>query len=94
MGKITDAAIAVIVLVIGLWVITRLGLTLPAIESMIHKFFFPSGPATTTNATSGFILGIAATARTKTKLKKKIEDIMRTRYLRSIIPGLRRKRSE
>ena len=42
MGKITDAAVAIIVIIIGLWIFTRLGLTLPTIEGMFHKFFFPS----------------------------------------------------
>ena len=79
MGKITDAAIAIIVLVIGLWIFTRLGLNLPAIESMFHKFFFPSS-GSATNATSGIIMGMSLTAsrirekriRVKEFLKRKI----------------------
>ena len=74
MGKITDAAIAVIILIIGLWIFTRLGLNLPAIESMFHKFFFPSS-GSATNATSGIIMGMSLTAsriRVKEFLKRKI----------------------
>ena len=69
MGKITDAAIAVIILIIGLWIFTRLGLNLPAIESMFHKFFFPSSPST--NATSGIIMGMSLTAQ-RIREKRKI----------------------
>ena len=70
MGKITDAAIAIIVLVIGLWIFTRLGLNLPAIESMFHKFFFPSS-GSATNATSGIIMGMSLTAQ-RIREKRKI----------------------
>ena len=77
-GKITDAAIAIIVLIIGLWILTRLGLNLPAIESMFHKFFFPS--SSPTNATAGIVMGMSLTAsrirekriRVKEFLKRKI----------------------
>ena len=75
MGKITDATIAIIVLVIGLWIFTRLGLNLPAIESMFHKFFFPSS-GSATNATSGIIMGMSLTAwRIREKRKIFLERI-------------------
>jgi hypothetical protein len=56
-GKITDAAIAIIVLVIGLWILTRMGLDLASIEAMIRKFLF-GGSSGTTNATSVIIRAI------------------------------------
>ena len=79
MGKITDAAIAIIVLIIGLWFFTRLGLTLPAIEKMFHNFFSPSS-GSATNTTAGIIMGMSLTAsrirekriRVKEFLKRKI----------------------
>ena len=75
MGKITDAAIAVIILIIGLWIFTRLGLNLPAIENMFHKFFFPSS-GSATNATSGIIMGMSLTAwRIREKRKIFLERI-------------------
>ena len=74
-GKITDAAIAIIVLIIGLWIFTRLGLNLPAIESMFHKFFFPSS-GSATNATSGIVMGMSLTAsRIREKWKIFLERI-------------------
>ena len=74
MGKITDAAIAIIVLIIGLWIFTRLGLNLPAIESMFHKFFFPSS-GSATNATTGIIMGMSLTASRIRKRKIFLERI-------------------
>jgi hypothetical protein len=89
MGKITDAAIAVIVLIIGLWVMTRLGLTLPAIERMFHQFFFPSS-GSTTNTTAGLIMsGMAASvSKLKEKRKRFIEYLRRRIFLEQnrIIP--------
>ena len=74
MGKATDAAIAIIVLIIGLWILTRLGLNLPAIKSMFHKFFFPSSPPT--NATTGIVMGMSLTAsRIREKRKTFLERI-------------------
>jgi len=88
MGKITDAAIAVIVLIIGLWVMTRLGLTLPAIERMFHQFLFPSG--STTNTTAGIIMsGMAASvSKIREKRKRLIEYLRRRIFLEQnrIIP--------
>ena len=81
MGKITDAAIAIIVLVIGLWILTRLGLTLPAIEKMFHQFFFPSS-GSGANATSGLILGMAASvSRLREKKRRVLEYIRRKIFL-------------
>jgi hypothetical protein len=90
MGKITDAAIAVIVLIIGLWVMTRMGLTFPSIESMFHKFFFPSSGGATNNTTAGLTLfGMAASvSKIREKRKRFIEYLRRKIFLEQnrIIP--------
>ena len=88
MGKITDAAAAVIVLVIGLWVFTRLGLTLPMIEGMFRKFFFPSTSGTGgNNTTAGLLLFgmVASNSKIREKFRNRFVEIKRrvlTRNLR------------
>ena len=88
MGKITDAAGAVIVLVIGLWAFTRLGLTLPMIEGMFRKFFFPSsGGSVGNNTTAGLILFgmVASNSKIREKFRNRFVEIKRrvlTRNLR------------
>ena len=80
MGKITDAAIAVIVLVIGLWILTRLGISLGTIITMAKRFIYGSSP--TTNTTSGMILGMAASAsRLREKRKRMVEYLRRKIFL-------------
>lgn len=75
MGKITDAVIALIVLVIGLYVLTKLGITWDSLWKMVKTFF--SGTSTTTNGTaSSIIFGIGMTAsnsKVRHKLKKREE---------------------
>lgn len=77
MGKITDLAIAVIVLVIGLWILTRLGITMGSILSMARRFIY--GSSTTSNATSGVILGMASSASRLREKKKRILEYLRRR---------------
>ena len=80
MGKITDAAIAIIVLVIGLWILTRLGISLGTIITMAKRFIYGSSP--TTNTTSGMILGMAASvSRLREKRKRIMEYIRRKIFL-------------
>lgn len=55
--KLTDAAIAIIVLVIGVWILTRMGMDLSSIETMFRKFLFGGSPGST-NATSAIIRAI------------------------------------
>lgn len=81
MGKITDAVLAVIVLVIGLYVITRLGITWSGIWHML-KTFFSSSPPTNSTASSIFfgIFGLAATnSEMRKKRQDKIEELKRNR---------------
>jgi hypothetical protein len=79
MGKITDAAVAVIVIIIGLYILTRMGLTFPSIESMFHKFFFPSSGGSSNNTTAGLILfGMAASnSKIREKLKNHLVEMKR-----------------
>ncbi len=87
MGKLTDLAIAIIVLVIGLWILTRLGISLGSIISMAKRFIY--GSSTTTNATSGVIFGMAASAsRLREKKRRILEYIRRKIFLEQnrIIP--------
>lgn len=70
MGKITDAVIALIVLVIGLYVLTKLGITWDSLWKMVRTFF--SGSSTTTNGTaSSIIFGVGMTA-SNSKVRNKI----------------------
>lgn len=79
MGKITDAALAIIVIIIGLWIFTRLGLTFPSIESMFHKFFFPSSGNVGNNTTAGIVMfGMATTnSRIRAKIRNRFVDLKR-----------------
>lgn len=89
MGKITDIVVAVFVFIIGIFVLYRLGITLPMLEHMIRGFFAPSKPAT--NATTGsLIFGVASSAKERRKAHHKIEEIMRIRYLRALLKFKRR----
>ena len=85
MGKITDAAVAIIVIIIGLWIFTRLGLTLPTIEGMFHKFFFPSSGSVGNNTTSGIVMfGMGASnSRVRAKVRNRFVDLKRRIISRS-----------
>ena len=87
MGKITDAAIAVFVIIIGFFVLFRLGITLPMLEHVIKNFFSPSSPASnSTNSTSaGVITGMAASnSQIRAKMKRRIDEIRRRIISRSL----------
>jgi len=86
MGKITDAAVALIVLIIGLYIITRMGLTFPDIESMFHKFFFPSSGGAANNTTAGLILfGMASTnSKVREKIRNRFVEIKRAMFERNL----------
>ena len=85
MGKITDAVMAIIVLIIGMYVLTRLGLTAGAIWSMFKSFF--SNPSTAGNSTAGAVLGITSNAKFRAKLQEKREwmiHMLRSKQLRGL----------
>ena len=72
MGKITDAAVAVFVIIVGFFVLDRLGITWPTVLATVHHFFYGS---TGTNTTAG-IIGISAAAR-RHKITSRIIDVRR-----------------
>ena len=75
MGRITDAAIAVFVIIIGFFILDRLGISLPVLEHAIRQFFSPSSP---TNTTSSFILPLMMTnSRVREKIRKRVEYFRR-----------------
>ena len=78
MGKFTDLVIGVIVLIIGIWLLTKLHLTASQIWNMFRQFF-SSGSGSSTNATAGLILGMGITnSQLRTKMKDKREMILRS----------------
>ena len=82
MGRITDAAIAVFVIIIGFFILDRLGISLPVLEHAIRQFFSPSSP---TNSTSSFILPLMMTnSRVREKIRKRIEYFRRMMRVRAI----------
>ena len=82
MGRITDAAIAVFVIIIGFFILDRLGISLPVLENAIRQFFSPSSP---TNTTSSFILPLMMTnSRVREKIRKKVEYFRRMMRVRSM----------
>ena len=82
MGRITDAAIAVFVIIIGFFILDRLGISLPVLEHAIRQFFSPSSP---TNTTSSFILPLMMTnSRVREKIRKKVEYFRRMMRVRSM----------
>lgn len=72
MGKFVDLVLAILILIIGLFVLTRLGITWGGIWKMIHTFF--SGSTTTNGTASSIIFGIGMTAS-----NSKVRNKLRTR---------------
>ena len=82
MGRITDAAIAVFVIIIGFFILDRLGISLPVLEHAVRQFFSPSSP---TNTTSSFILPLMMTnSRVREKIRKRVEYFRRMMRVRSM----------
>lgn len=91
MGKITDAIIAVLVLIVGLYVLTRLGITWSGIWKMIHTFFSSSSPATNGTASS-IIFGMAASnSKVRLKIKNKKELLIRRLKIKEIKSTIQRR---
>ena len=83
MGKITDAIIAILVLIVGLYVLTRLGITWSGIWKMIHTFF--SSSPTTNGTASSILIGMAASnSKVRDKIKKRKEQFIRLSKIREI----------
>ncbi len=56
MGKATDIAIGLFVLIIIVLVLTRMGLDLSSLITLFKHFFFGPSGSTGTNTTAGMIL--------------------------------------
>ena len=84
MGRITDAAIAVFVIIIGFFILERLGISLPVLEHAIRQFFSPtSGSAN--NTTASMIMPLMLTnSRVREKIRKKVEYLRRMVRVRAI----------
>ena len=76
MGKITDAILAILVLIVGLFILTKLGITWPGIWKMIHTFFSSSSPATNGTASSILIGMAASNSKVRDKIKKRKEQFI------------------
>ena len=83
MGKFVDLVLAILVLVIGLYILTKLGITWGSIWKMVHAFF-SSSPAT--NGTSSSILiGMAASnSKVRHKIKERKERLIRQLKIREM----------
>ncbi|MGP6220973.1 hypothetical protein [Caldiplasma sukawensis] len=86
MGKITDGAIALFVIIIGFFVLYRLGITLPVVERVIRNFFFPSSGTSTNNTTAFISLPLMTMTNSKLRQRtfKKIEEIKRRLFKKRI----------
>ncbi len=85
MGKYTDAILAIIILIIGIWFLTRMHLSAGGIWNMFKSFFFGSGSSGSTNTSSSGLLILGLTnSKTRNKIQKKIENIRRMIFSRSI----------
>ena len=83
MGRITDAAIAVFVIIIGFFILDRLGISLPVLEHAIRQFFSPSSG--TGNTTASFIMPLTLTnSRVREKIRKRVEYFRRMMRVRSM----------
>ena len=79
MGKFTDLVLAIIVLVVGVWFLTKLNLTAGQIWNMFWKFF-SSSSGSSSNTTAGLIVGIGmaiSNSQLKSKIREKKEMILR-----------------
>ncbi len=84
MGKISDAVMALIILIIGLYVLSKLGLTAGAIWTLFKSFFSGSSPSSSNNTTAGVIFGMGMTnSKAREKLKNHIIDLKRRIALRN-----------
>lgn len=83
MGKFVDLVLAILVLVIGLYVLTKLGITWSSIWKMVHAFF-SSSPAANGTASS-IAIGMAMTnSKVRYKMKEKQELLIRQFKIREM----------
>ena len=80
MGKITDAAIAIIVLIVAIYFFAKIGITWPAFWHDLHTFIYGNSSGSGTgNTTASFIL-----LSTRTKQIRKIEESLVKRWKHSL----------
>ena len=91
MGKIADAIVAIIILIIALIVFMKLGITFSTIWHAFTQFWQHPSP---TNSTSIIIsIGVASSSRIKEKKKRWAETMKRMNFLERL-GILRRKRGD
>ena len=80
MGKITDAAIAIIVLIVAIYFFAKIGITWPAFWHDLHTFIYgnPAGSGTGNTTASTILLS------TRTKQIRKIEESLVKRWRKSL----------
>ena len=76
MGKYADGALAILVLIIGIYVFTKLGLNIHEIFHMFDQFFFGSG-----SKTAGMIGLSVSRAKMRKKIQKRKTDLKRERSI-------------
>ncbi len=95
MGKFVDLVLAILILIIGLYVLTRLGITWGGIWKMIHTFF--SGSTTTNSTASSIVFGMTAsnsTVRNKIRAREEFRArLQKVKELSSIMSRRMRRRA-
>lgn len=90
MGKFVDLVLAILVLIVGLYVLTKLGITWGSLWKMIHTFF--SSPSTANGTASSIILGMAASnSKVRNKARSRKEFLARLSKLKEIDSLIRRR---
>ena len=80
MGKITDAAIAIIVLIVAIYFFAKIGITWPAFWHDLHTFIYGNSAGSGTgNATASAIM-----LSSRTKQMRRIEESLVRRWKRSL----------
>jgi hypothetical protein len=76
MGKFVDFVLAILILIVGLFVLTRLGITWSGIWKMIHTFF--SGSSTSNGTASILIFGMTSSnSKIRKKMSNRLESVRR-----------------
>ena len=89
MGKYADAAMAILILIIGLYIFTKLGLSMGEIWKMLKQFFYGTG-----TGSSGMIALSISNAKMRKKIEKHQTHLKRDRsifFLSHLIFSLRKR---
>ncbi|MHB1439997.1 MAG: hypothetical protein ACYCSO_05155 [Cuniculiplasma sp.] len=77
MGKFSDLVLGIIILIIGMYILTKLGMTWPSIWHMFKTFFSGSSPPTNTTG-SVITFGMAmSNSHFREKIKERKEMLIR-----------------